>query len=81
MPVKYLGIITGKQFEQTYNEMEVKGMKPKASTCQLITGNGGSTLYADKTLETHDEPLLNAMIFYEFEEQPKQEKKPIKLEL
>lgn len=32
MTNKYLGVITGKQFQDQYNEMEEKGMNPRAST-------------------------------------------------
>ena len=32
MTNKYLGVVTGQEFQDKYNEMEQKGLNPRAST-------------------------------------------------
>jgi len=39
MPVKYLGVVTGAEFQTEYNKMESLGMQPKASTVIPIKDN------------------------------------------
>ena len=60
---KYLGVVTGKEFEEMYNEMaHAEGVLPIASTIIPIKD----------TVDDETTPLFHAWIFYE--EHPKKEK-------
>lgn len=72
---KYLGIVTGRQFEKEYNDMANSvDMLPVASTLIPVTEAQGGSLYADDS-EGHKgtEPLLQAWIFYQMKTQPQQQ--------
>ena len=68
MTNKYLGVITGKEFQDKYNEMEDKGLLPRASTTIPIKDTD-----ADETTA-----LFHVWVFYDGKEQKPKE---IKLDL
>lgn len=75
--VLYCGIITGKKFEEIYQEISNSINKlPVASTILPITGHAGARIYSTRqeqpnpneppiTVEDMDSPLIEAWIYYE----------------
>ena len=74
--VKYLGIITGKEFEEAYNEMSASPDKtPVASTVLPVRSNVQSSVIGTK---------IQAWIFYKVREpqgSSKPKKRTLKMEL